>query len=208
MAVSTFGLTFGVGTDRYPASGVLDGRAIRLRVMGAADRERVLAFARALPAHDLVFLRRDITRDDQVADWIGSIQSGDMTTLLLLDEAERVLGYGTVDRSTLPWSRHVAELRVLVAPEARGHGVGRLLTEEAFRIALLSGIEKVVAQMTPDQKQAIAVFRTLGFQPEALLRQHVQDRDGTRHDLVVLAQDVARFAATLDAYGVGAALES
>ena len=103
--------------------------------------------------------------------------------------------------------RHVAELRVLVAPMARGKGVGRRLTEEALRIAWAAGIEKVVAQMTPDQKQAIGVFRTLGFQPEALFRAHVRGRDGERHDLVMLSQNVARFSATLRAYGVREALD-
>lgn len=207
MALDSFSLTFHSGEERYPATGVLDGAAIRMRLMDSSDQERVLRFARSLPPHDLMFLRRDITRGDQVAEWIRTIQAGDVTTLLLVDADEHVVGYGTVDRGRLPWSRHVAELRVLVAPMARGKGVGRRLTEEALRIAWAAGIEKVVAQMTPDQKQAIGVFRTLGFQPEALFRAHVRGRDGERHDLVMLSQNVARFSATLRAYGVREALD-
>ena len=45
--------------------------------------------------------------------------------------------------------------------------------------------------MTVDQQGAIAVFESLGFRAEALLRNHVRDRDGKAHDLVLLGHDVA-----------------
>ena len=88
----------------------------------------------------------------------------------------------------------------------RGKGLGRL-TQEAFALALELGIEKMVAQMTVDQKGAIAVFEGMGFRPEALLRDHVKDRERKKHDLLVLSHDVARFQSQMDAYGVGEALE-
>jgi len=49
------------------------------------------------------------------------------------------------------------------------------------------------------------VFEDLGFHPEALLRQHVADRDGDLHDLVLLSHDVAAVAARHAAYGVAGA---
>ena len=53
-----------------------------------------------------------------------------------------------------------------------------------------SGLEKLVAQMTVDQRAAIAVFEELGFRAEALLARHVADRDGKLHDIVLLSHDV------------------
>jgi L-amino acid N-acyltransferase YncA len=95
---------------------------------------------------------------------------------------------------------------VLVSEAMRGKGLGRLLTQEAFAVALGLGIEKMIAQMTLDQKGAIAVFEGMGFHPEALLRDHVKDREGTKHDLLVLSRDVVKFMAQMDAYGVSEAL--
>jgi hypothetical protein len=46
----------------------------------------------------------------------------------------------------------------------------------------------------------------MGFKPEALLRDHIKDREGNKHDLLILAHDVAGFHAQLDAYGVTKAL--
>lgn len=202
MAFGSFDLKSMSNNDRYPAAGTVGGRRVSLRLMDSGDGEALLAFARGLPQHDLLFLRRDITQPDQVETWVQRIEAGVTTSLLLLDDDGTIAGYATVDRNDLPWSQHVAELRVLVGPTLRGRGVGRLLTEEAFRIALGMGVDKVIGQMTVDQHQAIAVFRSLGFQPEALLRDHVKDRDGNKHDLVILSHDIAAGQRTMAAVGV------
>ena len=47
-----------------------------------------------------------------------------------------------------------------------------------------------MAQMTSDQKGAIATFQRLGFQMEALLQDFVIDRNGRTRDLVVMSYDV------------------
>lgn len=190
----------------YPRELPLDGGAVTLRLMTPGEREAALAFARALPPHDLLFLRRDISRPEMIDLWLDGIRRERIVSLL----AERdgaVLGYATVDRGELSWSPHVAELRVMVAPALRGHGLGRLLTREAFRIAIALGVEKMVAQMTADQEGAIAVFEKMGFHTEALLRDHVKDREGQKHDLLIMAHDVNGFLTQMEAYGVAEALE-
>ena len=95
---------------------------------------------------------------------------------------------------------------MLVKPEGRGRGIGRALTQEVFAAALSAGIEKLMVRMTPDQKAALRPFQGLGFRPEALLQEHVKDQSGRKHDLLILAHDVAAFHALLEAYGVAAAL--
>lgn len=189
----------------YPATIHVGGSDITLRLMERADKEAVLEFATGLPAHDLMFLRRDITVATEVDDWLDEIGRGEATTILA-DHDNRVVGYATVSRSKLPWSSHVAELRVLTAPSERGKGLGRRLTEEAFGLALSEGLEKMMAQMTLDQKGAISTFESLGFRPEALLRDHVKDREGGKHDLLVLSHEVKRFQAQRAAYGVPEAI--
>jgi RimJ/RimL family protein N-acetyltransferase len=190
----------------YPREVPLKDGLVTLRHLAASDREAALAFARALPAHDLLFLRRDITRPEVIDLWLDGIARGRVTSVL----AERggvVQGYATVDRGELSWSPHVAELRVLVAAPMRGNGLGRVLTQEAFALALGLGIEKIIAQMTVDQKGARAVFEGMGFRPEALLRDHVKDRDGRKYDLLILSHDVAKFQAQMDAYGITLAFD-
>ncbi len=174
---------------------------LTVRPMGPDDRGAVLAFADGLPDHDLLFLRRDI-RDAEVIDrWIGQVGSGQMTTLLAFADDE-LLGYSSIDRSQLQWSSHVAEIRVVISEAARGKGLGRLLVEGAFQAAVAAGIEKVVARMTPDQKGAVAAFEGLGFRPEGLMRNHVRDLAGEKHDLLVMGLDIVALHGTLESYGL------
>src|SRR5271154_1337537 len=195
-----------VTSRHYPREVDLKGSRVTLREMSGSDASVALAFARALPAHDLLFLRRDITQPEAIDIWLSGIERGRITSVLA--ECDGVVqGYATVDRGELSWSPHVAELRVLVSAAMRGKGLGRVLTQEAFAIALGLGIEKIIAQMTVDQKGAIAVFEGMGFKPEALLREHVKDREGNKYDLLILAHEVAKFQAQMDAYGITKALE-
>jgi L-amino acid N-acyltransferase YncA len=124
-----------------------------------------------------------------------------MTTLLAFRGAN-VVGCATIATDPLSWSAHVAELRVVVATAARGSGLGRVLSQAVGELAVQSGIEKLVAHMTPDQIGAVTVFETMGYRAEALLRDHVKDGDGVKHDLVILSLDVERFRTRAAAYGL------
>ena len=188
-------------TRLYPRTLPHADGEIALRRMDAADADAVRAFARALPAHDLLFLPRDITQPKVMDAWVRAIARGDIDSVLAV-RGGQVLGCAAVIRDPHSWSRHVAELRVLVEPALRGSGLGQQLAQEGCALAMEQGHEKVVAQMTVDQRGAIAVFQALGFRPEALLSKHVKDREGRAHDLVVLCQDVAQVEAQMRAYGV------
>ena len=182
------------GLESLPTTVRIGSSPLTVRRMGAADRDGMLAFARSLPAHDLLFLRRDITDPVEVDAWVDDIEAGRTTTILALSE-DSIVGYAAVARSGLGWMDHVAELRVLVAEPLRRVGLGRVLTNEAFHAAVDMGIEKMVAQMTPDQEEAIGIFYRMGFEQEARLRDHVRDRDGRKHDLIVLSHDVSAYQA-------------
>lgn len=190
------------GTRTYPVTHDLKGQQVTVRYMAKGDVDAIVAFARTLPEHDLLFLRRDITQPRAVESWMRDIDSGLVTTLLA-ETAGSVVGYATVHRNGLRWTAHVAELRVMIGPSMRGKGLGHLLTQEAFAVALGQGVEKMVAQMTLDQKGAITVFEGIGFRPEALLRDQVRDAAGQKHDILVLSHDVADFESKQAAYGLG-----
>ena len=194
----------GARATRYPRKIASDGGEIELRLLGEddGDADAVLAFARRLAAHDLLFLPRDISEPKVVSAWIDAARSGGLFTLLAVRGSE-VLGCATIASDPLSWSRHVGELRVIVDPALRGQGLGQKLTQEAFAVAFEQGLQKLTAQMTVDQRGAIAVFEGFGFKPEALLREHVKGRDGRVHDIVILSQDVSRFHAQMAAYGRG-----
>jgi RimJ/RimL family protein N-acetyltransferase len=182
------------------------GSTLELARMAPGDGEALAAFAAALPAHDLLFLRRDISQPKVIAAWMQASAEGRLHSLAARDADGALVGCTAIVVDALSWSRHVGELRVLVAPAWRGKGLGRLLIQECFAQALELGLDKLVAQMTVDQEAAIAVFEELGFRAEALLRDHVKDREGQLHDLALLSHDVRAVQSRLQAYGVSDAL--
>jgi L-amino acid N-acyltransferase YncA len=194
-------LSIAEALKNYPLAVELKQRAFTLRPMVADDGPQLLAFASELPQHDILFMRRDITRQAGIDQWLHDLKSGHIHSVLAEDE-HGIVGYSTIHLNDLEWSAHVAEMRVTTADRARGVGLGRLLTREAFNIALALGIEKIVARMTTDQTGARALFHELGFQNEALLKDHVKDRNGARHDLLLMACEVQTFLSTRNAYGV------
>src|SRR6516162_11605700 len=161
----------------YPRQIKSDAGEIEFRPMSRADEAAVLDFAQKLPTHDLLFLPRNISQPKVLSAWINEIERGAITSLLAFKDG-RVVGCGALVRDPHSWSPHVGEIRMVISLDVRGQGVGRALSQETFALALGAGLEKLSVQMTVDQQAAIALFESLGFKAEALLRNHVRDVDG------------------------------
>ena len=79
---------------------------------------------------------------------------------------------------------------MIVDPLHRGRGIGRELARRAVLEAVALDLHKMVVEVVADQAPTIAMFRALGFDPEALLTDHVRDQSGELRDLMILAQSV------------------
>ncbi len=182
----------------YPRAITLEGgAAITLRLMTAADAGPIVAFAKNLPADDLLFLRIDITSPAVVAQWVENLSAG-RTATIIADAAGEIAGYASLHHHETSWQRHLGEIRIQTGQRHRSQGLGRALAGEVFARARELGLRKVVAQMTVDQRGAIATFERLGFRPEALLSDFVIDRAGRTRDLMVMAYDVDGLTEHLD----------
>jgi L-amino acid N-acyltransferase YncA len=167
-----------------------DGVECNLRLMTGDDVERMTGFGRELPEEDLLFLRVDITDPAIVKRWVDN-QSATRTVTLIAETSDGAMaGYGSLSYNEISWQRHLGEIRLLASRGHRSRGLGRALALELYHVARDLGLRKIVAQMTSDQKSAIATFERHGFQAEALLQDFVIDRTGRTRDLVVMAHDV------------------
>ena len=162
----------------------------RIRRFAPADRDAMVAFAASLPEHDLLFLGRDLRHPRVVEAWQEAIAQGRVDSLVA-EQDGAIVGTAALVRDAVGWSGHVGEVRLLVATARRGAGLGRDLLEGIFAIARAHGLAKLTAQMTPDQHGSVALFESLGFRSEALLKRQVRDGDGCAHDLAILACDLS-----------------
>ncbi len=159
----------------------------RIRRFRTDDRVSMQRFAEALPEHDLLFLGRDLRHPRVIAAWLTAMDDGWIDGLIA-EEDGALVGTAALVRDPLGWSAHVGEVRLLVASDRRGAGLGRDLLQALMRIAEGRGLAKLTAAMTADQEDVITMFETFGFASEAQLTGHVRDGTGRAHDLVVLAR--------------------
>jgi ribosomal protein S18 acetylase RimI-like enzyme len=171
----------------------------------AADHgDALVSFFQNLPAGDRTFIKEDVTDPAIVRAW-ATDPAGSHRWVAVQEVGGDIQGYVAV----LPlagWSDHVGEIRLVVAPGARGTGLGRDLARHALVQAVEAGLTKLVVEVVPDQGPALALFSALGFTGEAVLRDHIRDRDGQLRDLMVLAHHVGDTWSGMTAVGIADAL--
>lgn len=173
---------------------------IEVRPPSSRDLPALRRFAAAVPAHDLLFLARDIREPRVLEAWVAGVAAGEIDSLIALAGDEIIATVANVS-DALSWSAHVWDIRLLVAPDHRNRGIGRTLLERAIALGADRRASKLTARMTPDQTGAITLFEECGFRAEALLHDHVRDDGGTEHDLAVLFMKPERESARREAFG-------
>lgn len=169
----------------------------------ADDADAVLEFFFELTAEERTFFWDDLTDARVVSRWVGDSRRNPMCIV----EDGKIVAFAALVPQT-EWSRHVAELVLVVAGHARRRGHGRMLAQSMLIGALTRDFTKVTVQVAADQPGAIAMFQGIGFQAEALLRDHLRDPEsGQMRDLVILSHLVEETYAHMLAAGLGQATE-
>jgi L-amino acid N-acyltransferase YncA len=169
---------------------------MEFRPIEPGDEPALTRFFAHIPEADRTFLKEDIDDPDVVATWARP----GTARVIAVDEGQVVGSVAVVPLHG--WSSHVGEVRIVVDPDQRGHGIGGALARRAVLDALDLGLAKLVVEVIADQEALIGMFRGLGFEPEALLTDHVRDRSGELRDLMVLANTVEEQFATMGATGI------
>ena len=157
---------------------------MEIRELQATDRDAVERFVARVPEGDRTFFQEDVEAPGVLDAWTRP----GMARAVAVEGGE-VIGYVAV----VPlhgWSSHVGEVRVIVDPDRRGRGIGRALARHAVLEAVELELRKMVVEVVADQEPTIAMFRSLGFDPEALLTNQVRDQSGALRDLMILAHSV------------------
>ncbi len=156
---------------------------MRLIPVSDVSSGQLSEFFGRIPDGEQAFLKENIRDPETVAAWR---RAGPARREAAIDEAGTLVGVVTVIPE-LGWSDHVGQLQLWVDPAHRGQGIGRKLARAALLQALELGLSKIIVEVVADQQPAINMFTSLGFDPEALLRSQIRDRNGDFRDLIILA---------------------
>lgn len=147
-------------------------------------------------------LSAEITRP-QYASYLEKLmtdaESGDAGLAIVQDASASasaddaaVIGSAQWTRSPYPTRRVLAELdRVVVAPEARGAGVGAALIEAIAADAQAAGIEVLMLEARGNNHAAIALYERHGFGRAGALR-NVVAVGAARHDMILMSRELGR----------------
>jgi RimJ/RimL family protein N-acetyltransferase len=174
----------------YQKEGVLkDGSRVILRAMVKEDREKLLEFFQRLDEKDLLFLRSDVRDPAVIERWANNIDYR-RAFPLLAEVGGRIVGDATLHMRLMGWKRHVGNVRVVVAKDYQGKGLGTLLINELVELAGEFGLEKLIAEIHLQAHSALAAFKRAGFSTKAVFEDLVKDLTGRSSDLVVMVCDV------------------
>ena len=154
-----------------------------IRELTAADTSALQEFFLAMSPEDRTFFFQDVTDPAVAEGWASDTRR---LRRCAVDDAGHILGF-TALQPGVDWSSHVADLVLVVAPQARRAGLGRTLARSIFLEALERGFKKITVSVPAENEGAIQMFRKLGFEGEALLRDHLCSPDGELRDLILLA---------------------
>jgi ribosomal protein S18 acetylase RimI-like enzyme len=174
----------------YPKQVTLQtGATVTIRPMVKEDAGKLYEFLSRVPREDRLFLRDDVSDRSVIDTWAEELDY-DTVLPLVAEVGGRIVGDATLHRRKFGWTSHVGKLRVVIDKEYRGNGLGTAMVEELVAIAKDAGLEQLVAELMANQRAAIAAFRRLGFEKEAVFYNYVKDQTGEERNLVVMIKNL------------------
>jgi len=185
--------------EAYPKLVTLKkGVELTVRPMVPTDEAALQAFFADLPLEDRQFLKEDVSNPAVIRRWCEELDYTNVLPILALTEEGQVAGNGTLHAHRYPWSKHVGEIRCVVAREWQHKGVGVVLCRELVANAQHGSFEKIVAKMAEDQDAARTVFERLGFHVEAVLKDHIVDLQGRKRNMVIMSSHLPKLSQQLE----------
>jgi RimJ/RimL family protein N-acetyltransferase len=167
-----------------------DGQPVVVRQPDpSADLDRIVAFFRGLPSSIRNYMRHGAEDRDFAASRLAQIDNRAHWRLVAEIDGD-IVADCTLDREPFTWSRHVAEIRPILTPEAQRLGVGTLLCREVVELGRAAGVERLFTEVMPEQTDLIRVLEAEGFAWEATRRAYAKDADGRLHDIVLLSSNL------------------
>lgn len=162
-----------------------NGKVIQIRPMIKEDAQKLYEFFASLDKEDKLFLRDDVSNFEVIRRWADNLNYDVVLPILGIYE-DRIVADGTLHSSNYLWTRHVAEIRIVVAKDFRGSGLAKKIISELFFYALKRGFKKIIAQVPFYQLNTIKIFESLGFEKEAILKKHIMVQ-GKYFDLLIMS---------------------
>jgi L-amino acid N-acyltransferase YncA len=176
-----------------------DGIEVIVRPLVRDDFDRSIAFFKSLPREDRDYLRGDPTQPDVLERRFQEMESGEISRMVAVVNDE-IVAEASLEMTGRDWTKHVGEVRLIVADQYRRKGLGMLMAHEIYSLAASYRLEKLMVTIMRPQVAARSIFRKLGFREEMVLPDHVRDRKGRSQDLILMRCDLEALWKELESF--------
>jgi ribosomal protein S18 acetylase RimI-like enzyme len=122
---------------------------------------------------------------ERIEAFVRESVANDAAQFMAVD-GDRVVGWADILPAWAHAVAHVGSLGMGVLPAYRGRGIGRRLLGACIAKARAQGITRIELEVRADNERAIALYRALGFEQEAVKR-HAMRFDGEYHDALLMS---------------------
>ena len=167
-----------------------NGRRVLLRPLLEEDQKRLFDLFSEAAEDDTRFLKDEVKRPETVERWVANLDY-DWVMPLVAYADDRLVGDCAMYRG-VKTVRHVGEIRIFLARDFRGVGLGSKMIQEMSEIAKKVGLQFLKAEVILDHVKVIKAFRRLGFDLRCTLDDYFLRRDGVAHDIALMVKRLTR----------------
>ncbi len=176
-----------------------DGTIITIRPLVESDLEKSWGFFQKLPPEDRLYLRVDVTDKKIVAQRIKDLGANKVKRIVAELDDEIIADAG-LELRPHGWERHLADFRLIISPEFGGKGLGMLMAEELYEMALKEKVEEMLVEIMAPQEGAKSIFKRLGFREDVVIKKFVKDIHGNKQDLVLMRCNLEEIWDKIESY--------
>jgi L-amino acid N-acyltransferase YncA len=161
-----------------------DGARVLLRPMVADDVEGLFQMYSQASPEDMLSLRDDVFDRAVVQAWADNLDYSRVLPILAVIN-NKIMGNATLHRKQGPY-RHIGEIRIFLAKDLRGRGLGTEILKTLIDLARKEGLHQLWAEVFTSTPKVIRAFGSLGFEHGCVLEDHFMLPNNQTEDITLL----------------------
>lgn len=167
-----------------------DGARVLIRPLTKDDKQGLLDLFIPVPWEERRYMRHDINNPDLISSWVENIDYNNIFPLVAVVN-DRIVGEATIHFNS-DTARHRAEMRIFLAKDVRGRGLGTKLVRGVTEIAKRRNIYLLEVQIVRDLIDDIKALDKLGFTQVCVYEDYFILPDGELRDIVHMIRRILK----------------
>jgi len=159
-----------------------DGARVLIRPLAKNDRQAMLDLFIPVPLEERRYMRHNINDPEIITSWTKNIDYDKVFPLIAV-VGERIVGVASLHFYP-EYARHRAEVRIFLAKDFRGRGLGSRLLLALIEIGKRRSLYILEVQIVRDLPNDIKAMEKVGFQPKCIFEDYIMLPDGELRDVV------------------------